>query len=170
MIQSDCFVELNLQSNIANTILERAKNAKEEEWKDFLEQSVLALNLNDFQDDPEIYSAIQDLGAETRLSVLRFWPNVAYNWHIDKIRYGSINMLLDGFDSFCAFGHLAPYSKFNNLHRLTHKPNTYYLMNVKKMHCVFNFSQHMRYLISIGIPDTKYEDAVSYFKNKNLLV
>ena len=168
MTQSDCFVELSVRSNIVDTILERAKNT-EKDWNKLLEQSILNLHISDFQDDTEIYSAIKDLGAEKRLSVFRFNPNVCYNWHIDKIRHVSINMLLDGFDSFCAFGDLSLQNKFINLHRLVHKPDIYYLMNVKKMHCVFNFSQQMRYILSIGIPDIKYEDVVLYFKNKNLL-
>ena len=127
------------------------------------------MNIEQYKEDKKIFQAIQHLGCENKLSVFRFRPNVSYNWHYDKIRNASINMLIDGFDSFCAFGEIDLGRKYSNIKRLQHEPNCYYLLNVKKMHCVFNFSQKMRYIISIGIPQIRYVEALEYFRDKKLL-
>jgi hypothetical protein len=169
MARSDYFVQLKLHSNVSTAIRDKIKLASNNQWADLLEQSILRLTIDDFKQDPEIYEAISELKSESRLSVFRFNPNLCYNWHSDKIRHGAINMLLDGFDSFCAFGDIAPGNKYANIHRLAHEPNRYYLINVKKNHCVFNFSNTMRYIVSIGIPDITYEDSLKYFLSKNLV-
>jgi hypothetical protein len=168
MNQADYFVKLNIKSNISNSIIEKIKNSKPEQWSTTLDQDILNLTLEDFKDDPEIYQTIIDLNGQDRLSVFRFHPNVCYQWHCDKIRHGAINMLLTGFDSFCAFGSLAADRKFSNVTKLVHDIDTYYLMNVKKFHTVFNFAE-TRHIISIGVPFITYEDSREYLKEKNLL-
>jgi len=162
------FVKLNLTSNVCDSIITKIKNSSPDQWSIKLDQDILALNINDFKDDPQIVQAIIDLECTERLSVFRFHPNICYQWHYDKIRFGSINMLLTGFDSMCVFGSLTANNKFSNLTRLIYEPNKYYLMNVKKFHTVFNFSE-IRHVVSIGIPTTGYSDSYVYLKNKNLI-
>lgn len=168
MNQSEYYVKLNIKSNISNNIIEKIKKANPDDWRIVHDQSVLDLSIDDFRDDPEIYQTILDLNCNTRLSVFRLYPNRCYMWHTDMIREGAINMLLTGFDSFCVFGRVAPRRMFLNLDKLVHEPNTYYLMNVKEFHSVFNFNE-TRYIISIGIPFRTYTDACGYLKEKNLL-
>jgi len=168
MSQSEYFVKLNIQSRISNNIIEKIKNSTPDQWTTTLDQDIFNLTIDDFKDDPEIYQTILDLNCQDRLSVFRFHPNVCYQWHTDMIREGAINMLLTGFDSFCAFGTLAPGRRFVNLDRLIHEPDTYYLLNVKKFHAVFNFIQ-IRHIISIGVPFKTYSDSCEYLKDKNLL-
>jgi hypothetical protein len=168
MHQSDYFVKLNIKSNISNSIIEKIKNSKPEQWSTTLDQDILTLTLEDFKDDPEIYQTIIDLNGQDRLSVFRFHPNVCYQWHTDMIREGSINMLLTGFDSFCAFGTLSTGRRFVNLDRLVHEPNTYYLLNVKKFHTVFNFSE-LRHIVSLSVPFKTHAETCAYLKEKNLL-
>lgn len=168
MSQSDYFVKLNIQSKISNKIIEKIKNSAPEQWTIMLDQDILNLTIDDFKDDPEIYQTIIDLNCQDRLSVFRFHPNVCYQWHTDMIREGAINMLLTGFNSFCAFGTLSSGRRFVNLDRLVHEPDTYYLLNVKKFHSVFNFNE-TRHIISIGVPFETYEHSCDYLKEKNLL-
>jgi hypothetical protein len=163
----DFFVKMNVDSEVTEHILNKVKNANDSEWTEVLDQSIYSLTIDDFAQDSKIYQLISDFGCQDRLSVFRFSPNVCFQWHIDKIRYSAINMLLDGFDSFCAFGTPHPGNKFDKVYKLAHEPKTYYLINVKKFHTVFNFAE-MRYIISIGFPDIKYSDVLSYLKDKNL--
>lgn len=166
--QSDFFVKLNLTSNVSNDIIAKIKNSSNEHWGITLDQDMILLDVDDFKNDPQIVQIINDLGSANRLCVFRFHPNTCYQWHFDKIRNGAINMLLTGFDSFCAFGSPSADRKFSNVTKLVYDPDTYYLMNVKKLHTVFNFSE-TRYVVSISIPSTTYEDTCTYLKDKNLI-
>ena len=169
MINSDeYFVKLNIKSNISKSIIEKVKNATEDKWSIQFGQDLFELTVDDFKNDPEISQIINDLGEPQHLYVFRLHPNICYQWHTDVLREGTINMLLDGFDSFCTFGTLAPARRFTNLSKLIHEPNTYYLLNVKKYHAVFNFS-NIRYVLSIGIPKFTYKLTCKYLKDKNLI-
>lgn len=168
MNQTDYYVKLNTKSTVTNDILEKIKKATPDQWSIVHDQSVLKLSMDDFRGDPAIMQAIIDLNCYEKLSVLRLNRNECYQWHTDMIREGALNMLLTGFDSFCAFGTLSSNRKFINLDKLTHEPNTYYLINVKKFHTVFNFSK-LRYIVSIGIPSKTHAESCAYLKEKNLL-
>ena len=164
---NEFFTELKINSLITNKILTKVKTSQPDQWINILDQQLFTLSIEDFQDDPDICKVINDLSAHNRLSVLKFSPNYCFQWHKDKIRTGAINLLLEGFDSFCAFGTIGKGNEFTNIHKLEHKPNRYYLIDVKKYHCVFNFSEP-RYLISIGLEQT-YDDTLIYLKANNLI-
>jgi hypothetical protein len=172
MQESNFFYKLNINSTITDTIFKKVENAKPDEWSVFLDQTIYKLSKEDFITDLGIYQAIDYFQSASRLAVYKFDPNTCFKWHVDKIRYSSINMVIDGFDSFCAFGIPNASNMTSNLitgvHKLEHKPNTYYVINVKKQHTVFNFNKR-RYLLSIGIQDLNYESVLSYFFEKNLI-
>lgn len=168
MQEADFFCKLNIKSNIAEKILKKVEESKITEWSLILEQTLYKLSVEDFLPDIDIYNAIHDLGSLDRLSVYKFEPNINYRWHTDKIRHSAINMVIDGFDSFCAFGTPNVNSMFTDVYKLEHKPDTYYVINVKKHHTVFNFHKK-RYLLSIGIPDMSYDSVLSYFFEKKLI-
>ena len=160
------FSELNIQSNAMDNI--KNKIAQANYWKDFLDQSIVSLEVSDFNNDSAIVKLINDIGNPDRVSVFRFFPNTCYKWHFDTGRNASINIVVDGFDSMCLFGDPALGNKFVNLTALNYKPNTYYLLNVKKFHSVYNFS-NLRYVVSLGITDLSYQDTVEYLKHEKLL-
>lgn len=162
------FCELNITSNIVSHIKNKIQTSSQSDWYDFLDQSILNLELSDFNDDPQIIKIINDIGDANRLSVFRNEPNTCYSWHRDSIRNSAINILIDGFDSMCVFGELAPNKKFTNTMKLSHLPATYYLMNVKKFHTVYNFN-NQRYILSLGIPDKSFTDVKEYLKENNML-
>lgn len=168
MNQNEYFTKLKIKSNISKNIIEKIKNSTPDQWAVTLDQDILQLTIDDFKDDPEIHQAIMELGEQKRLSVFRFYPNVCYQWHNDAMREGAINMLLTGFDSFCMFGKYSAGRRFIDIKKLAHEPNTYYLLNVKNFHTVFNFNE-LRYIISISIPAKTYKDTCDYFESKNLL-
>ncbi len=164
---SNFFVTLSLNSKSSEHILSKVKASSPDQWTTMLDQSIYKLTINDFNDDPDIVEFITRFGANERLSVFRYVDNICFQWHKDRIRSSALNMVLEGFDSFCAFGILDKGNTFSKITRLEHKPNKYYLMNVKEYHTVFNFSNE-RYILSIGL-EQPYEEVTAYLKEKNLI-
>jgi hypothetical protein len=161
------FTELKIESKISQVILDKLDYIKETEWIHYLEQSIYLLNIKDFEADPDVLDLINRFGSEKKLCLFRLPPKICYSWHTDAKRCASINMLIKGFDSICVFGTEAPEKKFIDLDKIEHKKDTYYLMNVKEAHTVFNFDQD-RYVISISIPDTPYDVVRNYLLEKQL--
>lgn len=164
---SDFFVTLSINSSVSEKILTKIKTSSPDQWTVMLDQSIYKLTVDDFKDDPDIVELIQYFGASERLSVFRYTENICFQWHKDRIRSSALNMVLAGFDSFCAFGVLDKGNTFSKITKLEHKPNRYYLMNVKQYHSVFNFSNE-RYIISIGL-EQPYEEITAYLNDKNLI-
>lgn len=161
------FTELNIKSKISQGILDKLDDIKESEWIQYLEQSIYLLNIKDFEEDPNILDLINKFGSEKKLCLFRLPPKICYSWHTDAKRQASVNMLIKGFDSICAFGTESLEKKFIDLDKIEHKKDTYYLMNVKEPHTVFNFDQE-RYVVSISIPDTPYNEVRDYLIEKQL--
>lgn len=159
------FTELNIQSKISKKILDKIDHIDESEWIHYLEQTIYLLKIEDFKDDPDIIDLINRFGSEKKLCLFKLPPKICYSWHRDAKRQASINMLIKGFDSICIFGTESLEKKFVNLDKIEHKKDTYYLMNVKESHTVFNFDQE-RYVISISIPDTPYQVVKDYLIEK----
>jgi hypothetical protein len=164
----DFFRKLNITSGAIDQIRNKIQNAKESNWIDYLEQSILLLKLDDLIADTKIVKLIKDIGDSNRIGVYRSIPNSCYGWHMDSGRQSSINMLIDGFDSMCIFGNLNPGKKYTELSVIKHEPATYYLMNVKKFHTVYNFN-NQRYILSLGIPDKSFAEVKEYLKENNML-
>jgi len=162
------FTELNIESKISKRILDKIDHINESDWIHYLEQTIYLLKLEDFSDDPKIVDLINNFGSEKKLCLFKLPPKSCYSWHKDAKRHASINMLIKGFDSLCIFGTESIEKKFINLDKIEHKKDTYYLMNVKESHTVFNFDQE-RYVVSISIPDTPYDIVRDYLIEKNLV-
>jgi hypothetical protein len=164
------YKQLNINSNIIDNLKKKIETTPEDHWKNSLEQDLILLTIDDFSLDPAIKKLITDIGNINRLAIYRFFGKECYNWHVDAIREASINMLITGFDSMCIFGNPAKNRRFTDIVRLQHGPAQYYIMNVKKMHTVYNFGDETRHILSIGLPGIKYEDACEYLHNHNLLL
>lgn len=162
--------QLNVNSKITENLKKKIETITEDQWITTIEQQLILLTIEDFLPDVEITQLIKDIGNTERLAIYRFLGKECYNWHIDVMRESSINMLITGFDSMCIFGTPTKYSRVNNIVRLQHDPKQYYIMNVKKMHTVYNFGNEIRHVLSIGLPGVKYEDACNYLQNHNLLM
>jgi hypothetical protein len=162
------FTELNIESNVSQRILDKVDTIDESKWINHLEQNIYLLDIKDFESDPDIVEIINRFGSVKRLCLFRLPPKICYSWHTDAKRQASINMLIKGFNSICVFGTESIEKKFINLDKIEHKKNRYYLMNVKESHTVFNFDQE-RYVISISIPDTSYNDVRNYLLEKQLI-
>jgi hypothetical protein len=165
----DHFLKLNIASTSVDNIKNRIRNADESEWIIYLEQNILLLDIEDLVTDTKIVQLIKDIGSSKRIGVYRTTPNTCYSWHFDSGRMSSINMLIEGFDSMCVFGVPAPSKQYINLSRLQHQPNTYYLMNVKKFHTVYNFGNQRRYVLSLGIPDKSFNEVRAYLKENDMI-
>jgi hypothetical protein len=164
------YKQLNVSSNITNNLKKKIETTTEDQWTISIDQNLILLSIDDFSPDPAIKQLIIDIGNVNRLAIYRFFGKECYNWHIDAIRESSINMLITGFDSMCIFGNPIKNRRFNDISKLQHEPAQYYIMNVKKMHTVYNFGDETRHILSIGLPGIKYEDACEYLHNHNLLL
>lgn len=164
------YKQLNINSNITDNLKRKIENSTEDQWITSYEQNLILLNIDDFAPDPSISQLITDIGDVSRLAIYRFFGKECYNWHTDAIRDSSINMLITGFDSMCVFGNPVKYRRFNQLERLQHSHAQYYIMNVKKIHAVFNFGNETRHVLSIGLPGINYEVACKYLQDHNLLL
>lgn len=89
--------------------------------------------------------------------------NTCYRWHVDSDRTLGLNMLLSfNSNSFCAFKSVDDTEERNfPILKLDYKPDTYYLLNVKQYHTVFNFDSP-RYLFTAQFDNTglKYQDVI----------
>ena len=166
--ENNFFCKLNVKSDVVNVIKNKIHSTSEADWIYYLEQSIFLLKLKDLESDTKITKLINDIGDKNRIGVYRSSPNTCYGWHFDSGRMSSINMLIDGFDSMCIFGNLNPGKKYTELSVIKHEPATYYLMNVKKFHTVYNFD-NQRYILSLGIPDKSFTEVKEYLKENNML-
>lgn len=164
----DFFSKLTIESKITEHIKSKIHSANESDWVDHLEQSILPLKLEDLEGDLKIAQLVKDIGDQKRLGVYRLPPNICYGWHIDSKRCASINMLIDGYDSMCVFGTQQPFKKFTDLTVIHHDQNSYYLMNVKKFHTVYNFN-NQRYVLSLGIAEKTFSEVQEYLRENGLL-
>jgi hypothetical protein len=162
--------QLNINSKIIDNLKKKIETTPEDQWKNTLEQELILLTIDDFSMDPAIKKLITDIGNINRLAIYRFLGKECYNWHIDAIRESSINMLITGFDSMCIFGKPAKNRRFTEIVRLQHEPAQYYIMNVKKMHTVYNFGDETRHVLSIGLPSITYEGACKYLQDHALVL
>lgn len=169
-ISNNYYKQLNVTSNISDDLIKKINETPEEVWNIKLEQNLISLTINDFQKDPKIYQFIKDIGDVNRLSIFRFFGNECYNWHNDSIRAAALNMVISGFNSMCIFGKFANNRRLVNVSKLQHEPNQYYIMNVKQMHTVYNFGNDIRYILSLGLPNTSYADACEYLHQHDLLL
>lgn len=165
------FKQLNINSELSDSLLEKIKNIPESEWSGVASRpNLIILPLNDLMPDQKIFQLVNDIGDISRVAIYRFFGEECYTWHSDTIRYSAINMLLSEFeDSICVFGSVKEAHRFVNITKLPYEPKKYYIMNVKKMHTVFNFGKKIRYVLSLGLPEVTYEDACAYLENHGLL-
>lgn len=163
------FFRLQSISTITNHLRDKIANAKEEDWRDFIQMSCLMLTVDDFNTETKLLKFIEHMNCQAKLAIYRFQPNTCYKWHIDhQGRKCCINMLIDGYDSLTMYGVPAKDGRFTNLTRLPYEPNCYTLLDVHKFHTVLNFSEP-RYVLSIGIPSpTSYDEAKQYIIENNL--
>jgi len=108
-----------------------------------------------FNDNPKTKMLIDNFVEPERLYIQRLEPNTSYHWHRDYDRNASMSVLLNCFDnSYTLFGDknnksLGP-GHIPNIKPLKYKPNSMYLFNGSEWHTGFNFSNEMRYLVSIS--------------------
>lgn len=99
-------------------------------------------------------------------AVIGMDAETCYRWHIDVDRSASVNMLLTPEShSYCVFKEDVD-TRTHPILRLDYKPDTYYLLNVKKYHTVFNFDKP-RYMLSTQFDDINltYDDIKSELLN-----
>ena len=125
-----------------------------------------------FADSTFVNDLRQKLTAEVTTVLLKNDPHTCYDWHSDdnkagfrKCRKSAINILLNQVpDSVTLFRKPSEHRMTYNISDcpyVLHKPM---LFNVLVEHCIINNSDQPRYLLSIGLGDTLFGDAIDFFK------
>lgn len=132
-------------------------NASPDDWYRVVShiEWTLRIPASIFNDNPKTKMLIDNFVEPERLYIQRLEPNTSYHWHRDYDRDASMSVLLNCFDnSYTLFGDknnksLGP-GHIPNIKLLNYKPNAMYLFNGTEWHTGFNFTNEMRYLISIS--------------------
>jgi len=140
------FMEIKHESNIADSILEYAKN--DEAWFPYYNFAGKPLPYDLLEQDPFfkwLGNRYEYLGG-----VIKLDPYTCYDWHVDTRRGVGINMLLTPNGSVYSHSLFSRNKKevSRNFMQLHYKPNTYYLYNTQHEHMVINF-QKPRYMFSV---------------------
>ena len=107
-----------------------------------------------------------------KTTIIQTAPYHSYEWHVDRIRGVSINLLIStNIQSYCIFGTPITDSSFY-LTELKYLENTFYLFNTQQLHQVLNFSK-TRFLFTIEFVQDKtsllYSDIYKWCEQENLL-
>ena len=117
-----------------------------------------------FENSRFVYDLSKKFGS-VRTHYLKFDPMTCYNWHTDIARKCSINFLLnDPADSLTLFRQPIPNSTlWYNIQQLKYDLFQPTLLNVRESHCVLNYSQETRYVLTIGFTlDVTYADVKDF--------
>jgi hypothetical protein len=98
--------------------------------------------------------------------IIKLEPMMCYDWHIDETRQCSINMLIEGEDSYCFFGNRLS-KELIELSELKYKKNSFYLLNTKENHSVINLN-NIRYILSLGFNEDSYSKILKICQDEQL--
>jgi hypothetical protein len=98
---------------------------------------------------------------------MKFDPLSYYDWHTDLNRGCAINFLLNLVpNTVTLFG--SRISRINlDIIPVTYTLYQPMLFNTKISHCVINYSQQTRFIMSVGIHDANFIDAKNFLLNYN---
>lgn len=100
--------------------------------------------------------------------IFRMQPWQFYRFHVDAARSCAINLFLEGVDSETYYGVGTADEEILNITELRYERDRYYLLNTKQKHCVIN-RDNVRYMFSVGFPDTVNYETVRDFCLENKL-
>lgn len=100
--------------------------------------------------------------------IFRMQPWQFYRFHTDEDRSCAINLFLEGVDSETYYGVDTADEETLNITELRYEIDRYYLLNTKQKHCVVN-RDNVRYMFSVGFPDTVSYETVRDFCLENKL-
>lgn len=165
---NEYFYQLKKSYNLADHMMNRVAKAKPEDWCIIHEQTLILLNINDYESDPVLTKFITDFECENKLSIIKYEPWFNFNWHLDVARHCCINMVISGYDSILMFGNKNLARHFTNIKTVPYQLNRMFLLNTKKFHSAINFN-NIRYLLSIGVPlKYNYEKVLEYVQTTNM--
>ena len=103
--------------------------------------------------------------------LIRFSSNMWFKWHIDS-RGAALNIPLNTYDnSYTCFKYTQASDSLNESSTIVtvkYKLGHLVLLNTRYSHCVFNTSENVRYVFSLGFPKHSYERIIYHIKSKNL--
>ncbi len=107
----------------------------------------IPIDLNWIEEEQSL-KEIHNIQPIKALGLLKVPSNSFYNWHVDDFRRSCINMLVsERHDSHCLFSETKD-NYYREIIELKYEPETYYLFNNQKQHCVMNLGKN-RYLFSL---------------------
>ena len=109
------------------------------------------------------------------VGLIKMPTNYNYNWHVDDNRGCGINMLLEHEESHSFFREIGYQNNYNfnaSFIELKYKPDTFYVFNTQRSHCVYNFGKP-RYLFTCelyqDVNELSYETVCEWMKENKLL-
>lgn len=167
------YYEVSSKSILVNDLLEIANNSDPWTVYDSVEMKFPPLEL--LNKDPFI-KFLSDR-YKSRGNIFRFRPYSCFDWHKDRVRRITINMVLTpAVRSFCVFSDDKSKSMLRGIgdyvfdvEELVYKPDTYYAFNSQIPHSVYNF-EDTRYLFNLEFYDedlwVPFEDMVAVIEKE----
>jgi len=138
-------------------------------WKEVLDQpwgfhygfEVTPMSPDIWREEEILCSLDEEFGLAL-VGLLRIPPYFNYNWHVDTERGCSVNMMLSDGKSHTLFAdpssedHLLPVGRNGHFVELDYEPDTFYVFNCQRLHCVYNFDKP-RYLFSCEFSQSRDE-------------
>ena len=127
-------------------------------------QTPWRVSLEDLLATSEVLTFINTIVGLRDPMIFSMCPNTVVPEHTDPQRTGSINMLINGFDSRSLFLDRSVYYT-----ELVYKPNTLFLYNSRQPHLVINNGQH-RHLLTISLRPTRTFNKIADCLQRNNLI
>lgn len=146
-------------------LLSKARSAAPSDW--WRENATVEWRIRtcpeDFAGNPVVEAVLQEFVNPQRMYIQRLGPQTSYMWHSDYVRDASLNMGLNAFgDSYTLYGERED-SHYKNLTPLRYQPDTLYCCNGAHPHCGINFTDEVRYLVSISVDrPARVEDVLAF--------
>jgi hypothetical protein len=160
-------IEFYYKLNYSDEILEKVKSKIEEptSWRESYGFLVKNLRLHTFNSSPLRDLIIKFSGNPI---ILKLEPMTWYRWHTDHKRLCAINQLMIGSGSRTYFGSPVNDDVTKIITQVEYTPGSYYLLNTRVKHTVFNDTTEERYALSIGFNNFSYNEILKYCKEHNL--
>lgn len=146
----------------------------ENDWQDYYGFEATTLS-SEVWEQEKVLKLINSKFPFKHVGIIKIPANYNYNWHVDHKRGCGINMLLQHEESHTLFrksGYKNNYNRNASFVELKYKPNTFYIFNTQKSHCILNFGKP-RYLFTCeflqDVDELSYARARGWMEKNNLL-
>lgn len=109
-----------------------------------------------------------------KLKLFKFPSMTNYKWHVDSENVFNLNLIFTEQKGYTLFKCLEGDCDKNDVHavltpilKVKYVPNIWYLFNAQTPHCIFNFDDATRYLLTYNVPKSSpitYDETIELIK------